>query len=200
MQAARADNPLRIVVVEADSAFRLESIRALAADPGRVVVAEAADGSEMVERVTGCDADLVVFDLHLPVMTGLEALRRIREAKDLAAVVLTADASPESVRLAVDERVHGYLLKPFQSARDGLALEVAFARFTEEDRLRGEAERLQRTLESRKLIERAKGVLMKRYRWGEAEAFRRLQRAAMNRRTTMAELARQVLDGALVEL
>jgi AmiR/NasT family two-component response regulator len=104
------------------------------------------------------------------------------------------------VQRASEEQVLAYLVKPFEHYQLGPALQLARARFEELRELSNENEKLQQTLENRKLVERAKGVLMKRHKWGEAEAFRRLQRAAMNRRTTMAELARKVLDGVEMDL
>src|SRR5262249_45313966 len=161
---------------------------------------QAATGPQMVEVVQKTLPDVVIFDIHLPGLDGLTALKQINEQSPIAAVAITADRDVELVRRASEEQVLAYLVKPFEPFQLGLVLEVARARFEELQGLENENQRLQQTLENRKLIERAKGVLMKRHRWGEAEAFRRLQRAAMNRRTTMADLARKVLDGVEIEL
>lgn len=199
MTQAMAPSLLRVVVVEDDDAIRLGLVRALEAI-GHQVVGQAASGPEMVEQATAHEVDLVLFDVHLPGMSGLDAWKRVAEQKDLAGVCITADREAELFRRAGADGVLGFLIKPFDEGQLGPTLEVAFARFREIAALSADNARLQKTLEARKMIERAKGVLMKRHRWGEAEAFRRLQRGAMNKRTTMAELARQVLDGVEVEL
>jgi response regulator NasT len=104
------------------------------------------------------------------------------------------------VRRALEEHVLAYLVKPIEAHQLGPALLVAWARFDELRQLADENDTLKQNLQNRKTIERAKGVLMKRHRWSEQEAFRRLQRGAMNRRTTMVELAQAVLNGVEVEL
>src|SRR5439155_7756212 len=104
------------------------------------------------------------------------------------------------IRRALEEHVMAYLVKPVDAQTLGPALQVAWARFQELHNLSTENASLRQNLQNRKLIERAKGVLMKRYRWSEAEAFRRIQRGAMNRRTSMIQLAQAVLNGVEVEL
>jgi response regulator NasT len=198
--AALTDSRLRVVVVEDDEATRLALTEALKDKFGHEVVGEAATGPEMVEVVAQTMPDVVLFDIHLPGLDGLTALKHINEQLPVAAVAITADRDLELVRRASEEQVLAFLVKPFELYQLGPILQVARARFEELQGLSSENQRLQQTLENRKLIERAKGVLMKRHRWGEAEAFRRLQRAAMNRRTTMADLARKVLDGIEVDL
>src|SRR5262245_5278988 len=199
MSQAPALTPLRVIVIEDDDAVRLGLVRALERF-GHQVVGQAATGPEMIEFALATECDVVLFDVHLPGMSGLDAWQRIAEEKEVAGVCITADRDAELFRRAGQDRVLGFLIKPFDEGQLGPTLEVAHARFSEICALSADNARLQKTLEARKLIERAKGVLMKRHRWGEAEAFRRLQRAAMNLRTTMAELARQVIDGVAVEL
>jgi response regulator NasT len=198
--AALTDGRLRVVVVEDDEAIRLALTQALVDNFGHEVVGQAATGPEMVEVVLNTMPDVVIFDIHLPGLDGLTALKQINEQCPVAAVAMTADRDVELVRRASSEQVLAYLVKPFEHYQLGPILQVALARFKELQGLSSENARLQQTLENRKLIERAKGVLMKRHRWSEAEAFRRLQRAAMNRRTTMADLARKVLDGVEIDL
>jgi response regulator NasT len=198
--SAASSTPLRVVVVEDDEALRLALVETLERTFGHRVVGQAANGLEMVEVAGKVDVDVVVFDIHLPQLNGLDALRRVVERKAVAAVALTGDADPGLVRRACGEPVQAYLVKPVAPQQVGPAVELANALFGQLRQLRDENERLEKSLESRKVIERAKGVLMRRHRWTEADAFRRLQRAAMNRRTTMAELARQILEGKEVDL
>src|SRR5262245_39029823 len=117
--AVQPANPLRIVVADGDAAARPGLVRALTSELGHPGAAEAGDGAEMVDRVLQNEIDLVVFDIHLPGLGGLDALKRIRETKSVAGVVLTDDASAETLQRALHEHVYGYLLKPFQPARDG---------------------------------------------------------------------------------
>jgi AmiR/NasT family two-component response regulator len=198
-RAASALSPFKIVVVEDDPTVRLflkESLEKM----GHEVVGEAATGTDMVRTVLELEPDVVVFDIHLPRLNGLDALRQIYQERIVAAVAITADRDQELVRRALEEHVLAYLVKPVEAHQLGPALLIARAQFEELRELTAENASLRQTLQNRKIIERAKGVLMKRYRWTEAEAFRRLQRGAMNRRTTMIELAQNVLNGVEVNL
>jgi len=192
--------PLRLIVAEDDEAVRLNLVQTLERTLGHQVVAQAATGLQLVEQALANRPDVVIFDIHLPQLNGLDALRRILAEHPVAAIAFTADRDPDLVRKATLEQVHAFLIKPLEAIQLGPAIEVARARFEQILTLATENDRLQKSLENRKLIERAKGVLMRRHRWTEAEAFRRLQRGAMNRRTTMADLARQVLDGKEIDL
>jgi response regulator NasT len=190
---------LKIVVVEDDATIRLflkESLETM----GHEVIGEAATGTDMVRTVLAEEPDVVVFDIHLPHLDGLKALAQIYQERIVAAVAITGDRDQDLVRRAVEEHVLAYLLKPIEAYQLGPALQVAWARFEELRNLASENATLQQNLQNRKLIERAKGVLMKRHRWSEADAFRRLQRGAMNRRMSMIDLAQAVLNGKNIEL
>jgi response regulator NasT len=192
--------PLRIVIVEDDPAVRLFLKETIEKTLGHQIVGEAATGTDMVRTVLETEPDVVVFDIHLPRLSGLDALRQIYQERVVAAVAITADRDQELVRRALEEHVLAYLVKPVEAHQLGPALHIARAQFAELRELTEENASLRQTLQNRKIIERAKGVLMKRYRWTEGEAFRRLQRGAMNRRTTMIELAQDVLNGVEVNL
>ncbi len=190
---------LKIVVVEDDAEIR-QFLRETLKKMGHDVVGEAATGTEMVRMVLTLSPDLVVFDIHLPHLDGLKALAQIYQERIVAAVAITGDHDQELVRRAIEEHVLAYLVKPINEYQLGPALHVAWARFDEMRKLHTENATLQQNLQNRKLIERAKGVLMKRHRWSEADAFRRLQRGAMNRRMTMIDLAQAVLNGKNIDL
>jgi response regulator NasT len=191
---------LRIVLVEDDPTIRLFLKDTLEKQLGHQVIGEAESGTDMVRAVLDKEPDVVVFDIHLPRLNGLDALRQIYQEKIIAAVAITADRDADLVRRALEEHVLAYLVKPVEAHQLGPALLVAWARFGELRELTEENQSLRTTLTNRKIIERAKGVLMKRHRWSEADAFRRLQRAAMNKRTSMVELAQAVLNGVEVDL
>jgi len=198
--SALSGHPLQVVVAEDDDTIRQGVVQALERTLGHQVVGQASTGLELVDIALATRPDMIVFDIHLPQLNGLDALRRIHTEHPVAAVAITADRDPDLLRKASQELVLAYLIKPFDMIQLGPAVQVAHARFSQIQTLESENTRLERSLESRKLIERAKGVLMRRHRWTEAEAFRRLQRAAMNRRTTMADLARHIIDGKEIEL
>jgi response regulator NasT len=201
MEMAQTSMPsLKIVVVEDDPTVRLFLKETLEKQFGHQVIGEAANGTDMVRTVLDLEPDVVVFDIHLPRLNGLDALRQIYQEKVVAAVAITADRDQELVRRALEEHVLAYLVKPVEAHQIGPALLIARAQFAELRELAEQNASLRQTLQNRKIIERAKGVLMKRNRWTEAEAFRRLQRGAMNRRTSMIELAQDVLNGVEVNL
>ncbi len=191
---------LKVVIVEDDPTVRMFLKDILENQLGHEVVGEAATGPNMVREVLSCEPDVVVFDIHLPHMNGLDALRQIYQTRIVAAVAITADRDKTLVKRALEEHVLAYLVKPVEADHLGPALQVAWARFDEMRGLTAENATLRQTLQNRKLLERAKGVLMKRYRWSEADAFRRLQRTAMNRRIPMVDLAQAILNGEEVDL
>ncbi len=199
-RAAPALPPLKIVLVEDEPTVRQFLKDTLEKTLGHQVIGEAATGTDMVRTVLELEPDVVIFDIHLPRLNGLDALRQIYQERIVAAVAITADRDETLVQRALEEHVLAFLVKPVEAHQLGPALHVARARFEELRELTEENASLRQTLQNRKIIERAKGVLMKRYRWTEAEAFRRLQRGAMNRRTTMIELAQNVLNGVEVNL
>jgi len=191
--AASADGRLRVVVVEDDEAIRLALIQTLRDTFGHEVVGEASTGPHMVEVVLRTEPDVVVFDIHLPGMDGLAALKHIGEQMAVAAVAITADRDLELVRRASEEQVLAFLIKPFEHFQLGPILQVARARFQEIQGLSSENQRLQQTLENRKLIERAKGVLMHRQGVDEEDAFRRLRSTASSKNLKLVEAARRLI-------
>jgi response regulator NasT len=196
---APATPRLKIVLVEDDATVR-QLVKEAVEKTGHEVIGEAATGTDMVRTVLAMEPDLVVFDIHLPRVNGLEALRQIYQERGVAAVAITGDRDQELVRRALEEHVLAYLVKPVEADQLAPALLVAWARFEEMRHLADENETLRQNLQNRKIIERAKGALMKRFRWSEQEAFRRLQRGALNRRTTMIQLAQAVLNGVELDL
>jgi len=191
---------LKVVLVEDDPTIRLFLRQALEKEPGYRVIGEATTGTEMVRAVLDLEPDIVVFDIHLPHQDGLAALREIYKERVVAAVAITADRDRDLVRRAREEHVLAYLVKPVEADQLVPALQIAVARFQELQSLTTENASLRQTLQNRKIIERAKGVLMKKYHWSEAEAFRRIQKGAMNRRVPMVDLAQSILAGGEPDL
>jgi response regulator NasT len=154
----------------------------------------------MIRSVLALDPQVVVFDVGLPGCSGLDALEQIYKERPVAGVGLAGERDHELVRKCLETYYLAYLIKPVEAHQLRPAIEVAWSRFDMFRHLAAENATLRQTLQNRKIIERAKGVLMQRNRWSEADAFRRLQRGAMNRRTTMVGLAEAVLSGRHVEL
>lgn len=190
---------LKITLVEADPSVRFYVKEALENQFGHRVIGEAATGTEMVRSILEQEPDVVVFDVHLPRGNGLEALKQAYQERPIAAVALCDERDQDLVQPLLEQYHLAYLVRPIEPYQLEPAIRMAWSRFHAFQQLIDENASLKRTLENRKTIERAKGVLMKRHRWSEADAFRRLQRAAMNRRISMACLAQSVLNGGDVE-
>ncbi|HVG87409.1 MAG TPA: response regulator [Gaiellales bacterium] len=160
---------------------------------GFQVVAEARDGREAVELAAERQPDLAVMDVKMPEMDGIEAARRIIEQRPIPIVMLTAFTERDLVSRAVDAGVFAYLVKPFREGDLLPAIEAARARHAELAELRAESESLREALESRKAIERAKGVLMDREGISEQEAFERMRRASQKTGKPLREIAEALL-------
>src|SRR3954453_17216777 len=168
-------------------------------EEGFDVVGEASDGEHAVALAKELSPDLVICDIKMPKMDGIQAAAQITEARIAPVVMLTAFSQRDLIERARDAGAMAYLVKPFQK-RDLLpAIEMATSRFAEIRALEAEVTGLRERLEARKLIERAKGTLMTKHGLSEPEAFRWIQRAAMDNRTSMRSVAELVLSGDMPE-
>jgi two-component system, response regulator PdtaR len=184
----------RVLIAEDEALIRLD-LREMLQEEGFDVVGEAADGEQAVELAVELNPDLVICDIKMPKMDGIAAAAQIAEKRIAPVVILTAFSQRDLIERARDAGAMAYLVKPFQK-RDLLpAIEMATSRFAEIRALESEVTNLRERLEARKLIERAKGVLMTEHRMSEPEAFRWIQRAAMDNRTSMRAVAELVLSG-----
>jgi response regulator NasT len=168
---------VRVLIAEDETIIRLD-VRALLERAGHEVVAEARDGQEAVALAAEHAPDLIVMDVRMPHMDGIEAAREISRARPVPIVMLTAYAEADLVARASDAGAFGYLVKPFREVDLLPAIDTARARFEELAALRAEAADLSEALASRKAVERAKGILMERDGIDEAEAFRRIRAAS----------------------
>src|SRR3954454_22681927 len=150
---------MKILIAEDETIIRLD-LRSLLESAGFEVCAEAKDGIEAVELAASAEPDLAILDVKMPRLDGIEAARRILDARPIPIVMLTAYGQDELVARAVEAGVFGYLVKPFREQDVLPAIETARARFAELTEVREEAESLQEALAARKAIERAKGLLM----------------------------------------
>jgi two-component system, response regulator PdtaR len=188
-----ASPPLRVLIAEDEALIRLD-LREMLEEEGFDVVGEAADGEQAVRLAQQLNPDLVICDVKMPKMDGIAAAAQITEARIAPVVMLTAFSQRDLIERARDAGAMAYLVKPFQK-RDLLpAIEMATSRFAEIRALEAEVSGLRERLEARKLIERAKGALMTKHGLSEPEAFRWIQRAAMDNRTSMRAVAELVLS------
>ncbi|CCQ16268.1 Two component system response regulator [Rhodococcus sp. AW25M09] len=185
--------PLRVVVAEDESLIRLDLVEMLR-EEGYDVVGEAADGQQAVELTIELIPDLVIMDVKMPRRDGIDAASEIAEKRIAPVVILTAFSQRELVEKARDAGAMAYLVKPFTKADLMPAVELAASRFSEISALESEIADLQDRLETRKLIEKAKGILMDSQSLTEPQAFKWIQRAAMDRRTTMKAVAEVVIE------
>ena len=168
---------MRILIAEDETIIRLD-LRMLLEHAGFDVCAEAKDGEEAVELARSAEPDVAVLDVKMPRLDGIEAARRILEERPIPIVMLTAYGQDELVSRAVEAGVFGYLVKPFREQDLLPAIAAARARHDELQELRAEAESLADALAARKVIERAKGLLMAKEQLDEQEAFARLRKAS----------------------
>jgi two-component system, response regulator PdtaR len=185
---------IRVIIAEDEALIRLD-LKEMLEEEGYSVVAEVGDGQEAVDRATELRPDLVVLDIQMPVLDGLSAAEQIASARIAPVIVLTAFSQRELVERARDAGAMAYLVKPFSKNDLVPAIEVARARFSEMTALDGEVRTLEERLETRKVVEKAKGLLMAQQGMTEAEAFRWIQRTAMNQRTSRKGLAQSIIDG-----
>lgn len=182
----------RVLIAEDEALIRLD-LKEMLEEEGYEVVAEVGDGQQAVDQARSLAPDLVILDIQMPVLDGLSAAEQIAGERLAPVIVLTAFSQRELVERARDAGAMAYLVKPFSKNDLVPAIEVARGRFAEMTALDGEVRTLEDRLETRKVVEKAKGVLMSEQGMTEAEAFRWIQRTAMNQRTSMKALAESVL-------
>ncbi len=183
----------RVLVAEDDSLIRMDLIEMLR-EEGYDVVGEAPNGQVAVELTESLSPDLVIMDIKMPVRDGIDAATEIAEKRLAPVVMLTAFSQRDFIDKARDAGAMAYLVKPFTKADLVPAIEVAVSRYQELKQLEREVATMNERLETRKLVERAKGLLMEKQALSEPDAFKWIQRAAMDRRTTMKAVAQVVVE------
>ena len=184
--------PLRIVVAD-DEADMRDYFRKILPRLGHQVVAVAENGRELVEHCRTHKPQLVITDIKMPGMDGIEAATEVYKEHPIPFILVSAFHDAELVARAEADHIMGYLLKPIKQADLAPVIGLAMRRFEQFETLRKEAADLRQALEDRKLIERAKGVLMKRGPFDEPEAFRRLQKLASDNNRKLVEVARMIV-------
>ena len=185
-------DPLRVIVADDEPEMRewfADTLEAL----GHQMLAACADGRELVAAATSQEPDLIITDIKMPGIDGLEAARQISRTTPVPIILVSAHHEPDLLDRACDDSVLAYLVKPIKQADLETAIALARRRFREFRALHQQCDDLRQALEDRKVVERAKGILMKRAGLEEPEAFRRLQKLASEKNKKMIEIARAIV-------
>jgi len=186
----------RIVIAEDEAIIRLD-LRETLEEEGYAVVADTGRGDDAIELVRQHRPDVAIFDIKMPGLDGLDAARVVSAEKICPVVMLTAFSQREVIEQARDAGALAYLVKPFQKTDLVPAIELAIGRFREMMTLSGERDALGEQLELRKLLDRAKGLLIDKYSMTEQSAFDFIQKNAMSTRAKMVDVANQILNGQI---
>ena len=183
---------LRVVVIEDEALIRMDVVATLE-EAGFEIVGEGADGEEAISLAKEHEPDLVVMDIKMPKLDGISAAEKIAELK-IPVVLLTAFSQTDLVSRAAEAGAMAYVTKPFKPADLLPAIQIALARHEELLSLESEIADLSDRLETRKMMDRAKGLLMTQMKLSEPDAFRWIQKASMDRRLSMAQVAKAVIE------
>lgn len=186
------DAKLRVVVVEDEALIRMDVVATLQ-EAGYEIIGEGADGEEAVKLATELTPDLVVMDIKMPKMDGITAAEKIAELK-IPVVLLTAFSQTDFVTRAAEAGAMAFVTKPFKPQDLLPAIQIALSRHEELTSLESEIADLSDRLETRKLMDRAKGLLQSKMNLSEPESFRWIQKASMDRRLTMGQVAKAVIE------
>ena len=191
-------NQLRLVIADDESIIRM-NLRETLVGLGYLVVGDAGDGLSAIHLARELPPDLVIMDIKMPKLDGIQAAKVLTEEKIAPVLLLTAYSDRELVDRAREAGVVNYIVKPFREAELLPAIEIALARFAEFNTINKELGDLKDTMETRKLVERAKGVLMDTQGLKEQDAFRKIQQLSMNTRKSMREIAQAILLTAQID-
>lgn len=182
----------RIIIADDESLIRMD-LREMLTNLGYLVIDEAGDGRKAVNLARDLKPDIVLMDIKMPEMDGIEAAKILTEEKIAPVLLLSAYSQQELVQRAQEAGVAGYLVKPFRESDLTPAIEVALARFSEFRTMERELDDVSDALETRKLVDRAKGILMETKSLNESEAFRRIQKMSMDNRKPMKTVAEAII-------
>ncbi len=187
---------LKIVIADNESIIRMD-LKEILEEAGHEVVGEATDGAKAIDLTRKFKPDLVIMDIKMPEMDGIAAAKVISNDKIAPVLLLTAFSQKEIVDKAKDSGVLAYLVKPVKESNLFPAMEIAMSRFEEIEQLEHELDDVKNSLEMRKILDRAKGILMDAYSLSESEAYRRIQQYSMAKRKTIKEVAQAIIDSVL---
>jgi len=182
----------RIIIADDESLIRMD-LREMLTNLGYLVVGEVADGRSAVNQARELRPDIIIMDIKMPDMDGIEAAQTLTEERIAPVVLLSAYSQRDLVQRAREAGVVAYLVKPYREEELAPAIEVALARFQEFKELEAQVTDLQQALETRKLVDRAKGILMDKQGLSEADAFRKIQKMSMDNRKPMKDVAEAII-------
>jgi AmiR/NasT family two-component response regulator len=188
----------RILIAD-DESLILMDLREMLANLGYLVIGEANDGQSAVNMARELRPDLVVMDIKMPDLDGIEAAKVLTEERLAPVLLLTAYSQQDLIERAKEAGVVGYLVKPFRESNLAPAIQITLARYEEFQALQKEVDSLTEALETRKVVDRAKGILMDTQGLSEHDAFRRIQKMSMNTRRPMKEIAEAIILAHEVE-
>ena len=186
----------RVVIAEDEAIIRLD-LKETLEEEGYTVVGETGRGDEAVKLVRELEPDIAILDIKMPGLDGLAAAREIAGERRAAVLILTAFSQRDLIEQARDAGALAYLVKPFERTELVPAVEVALGRFRELRALADQTASLEEQLETRKIVDRAKGKLMDEFGLNESSAFTFIQRKAMSERVTMRDVSQRIIDGEL---
>ena len=184
--------PLRIIIADDEPIIRMD-LRRMLENMGHVVIGEAGDGARAVEMTREMKPDIAILDIKMPELDGIDAAKVISTEGLAPVLLLTAYSQKDLVERAKDAGVFAYLVKPFKETDLMPNIDIAIARFEEFMELEKEVSDLENKLDTRKAVDRAKGILMDQYGLKEQDAFRRIQVQSMNTRKSMREIAEAII-------
>ncbi|PNR90728.1 Fis family transcriptional regulator [Petrotoga sp. HWH.PT.55.6.1] len=184
---------LKVLVAE-DEYLILMGLKSNLENLGCKVVGEATNGKELIKLALEKKPDMIIADINLPVMDGLEALRRINEKVFIPTLIVSGYDDEELIDKAKNLGVLGYLIKPIDESDLKAAIEIALSRFEEIKNLKNELEVTKETLESRKIIEKAKGIIMERLQLNEEESMKFLQKKSRNSNQKLVDVAKEIIE------
>jgi two-component system, response regulator PdtaR len=188
--------PTRVVIAEDEAIIRLD-LKETLEEEGYEVVGETGRGDEAIDLVRQLEPDVCILDIKMPGLDGLSATREITGHELAAVLILTAFSQRDLIDQAVDAGAMAYLVKPFQRSELIPAIELAIGRFRQLRALAEQARTAEEGLETRKVVDRAKGILMDRFHLSENDAFGFIQKTAMRERKTMKAIAEKIISGEL---
>ena len=183
---------MRVLIADDDPIIRLD-LKQMLENLGYEVVSEAGDGQQALDQARETKPDICILDVKMPAMDGIEVVKALTEENIAPAILLTAYSDHELVDRAKEAGVFAYLVKPFKPSDLPPAIEIARSRYEQNSTLTKEVGSLAERLEARKLVDRAKGIIMDQQKVSEAEAYRRIQQQSMNLRKTMREVAEAII-------
>lgn len=186
---------LNILIADDEALIRLD-LREMLMDAGHKVIGEAADGQQAVKLARELRPDFIIMDVKMPIMDGLEAAAIIGEENIAPVLLLTAYSQKDIVEKATKAGVIAYLVKPVREEQLFPAMEIAFSRFAQLQQINQELLGLKDSLETRKLVDRAKGILMTAHKISEQDAYRKMQQYSMAKRITLKALAESIIKAA----